>query len=217
LVSLAYWSSTAADYGTRVANLLSGTGVPLLDATTVTSNGGGNIMTGNHGGPAETNLFYGLDRPWRRPTTTRPSASSLSIAKGKRHEDAGHASWLSVVERGRRSVPAVAVAGDMARAVRGFVCLWAWARGRVRHRGQQFRVHVHVIANDSPEAAELWAFRDRLRAEPEIRLAYEALKRGILAGGVTESVAYSEAKGEFIKENRIAKWPLKSSRPTPRS
>jgi hypothetical protein len=42
----AYWSG-ADDYFTRVANLTSGNGVPLLDATTVTGNGGGNTMTGN--------------------------------------------------------------------------------------------------------------------------------------------------------------------------
>jgi hypothetical protein len=41
----AYWAG-ADDYGTRVANLRSGTGVPLLDATTVTGNGGGNTLTG---------------------------------------------------------------------------------------------------------------------------------------------------------------------------
>jgi hypothetical protein len=49
---LASWLQTAAywaggdDYATRVANLTSGTGVPLLDATTVTGNGGGNTMAG---------------------------------------------------------------------------------------------------------------------------------------------------------------------------
>jgi hypothetical protein len=56
-----YWSSTTDDYGTRVANLLSGNGVPLLDATMVTNNGGGNTLLGNHGGAGEMNLFYGLD------------------------------------------------------------------------------------------------------------------------------------------------------------
>jgi hypothetical protein len=56
-----YWSNTTDDYATRVANLLSGNGVPLLDATLVTNNGGGNTMIGNHGGAAEMNLFYGLD------------------------------------------------------------------------------------------------------------------------------------------------------------
>jgi hypothetical protein len=56
-----YWSTTADDYGTRVGNLLSGNGVPLLDATMVHNNGGGNTLTGNHGGPSELDLFYGLD------------------------------------------------------------------------------------------------------------------------------------------------------------
>jgi hypothetical protein len=56
-----YWSSTTDDYATRVANLLSSNGVPLLEATMVTNNGGGNTMMGNHGGAGEMNLFYGLD------------------------------------------------------------------------------------------------------------------------------------------------------------
>jgi hypothetical protein len=56
-----YWSTTADDYGTRVSNLLSGNGVPLLDATMVFNNGGSNTLTGNQGGPSELNLFYGLD------------------------------------------------------------------------------------------------------------------------------------------------------------
>jgi hypothetical protein len=41
-----YWAGSD-DYATRVANLTSGNGVPLLDATTVTGNGGGNVMNGN--------------------------------------------------------------------------------------------------------------------------------------------------------------------------
>jgi hypothetical protein len=60
LAIMAYWSSTTDDYATRVANLLSGNGVPLLDATMVHNNGGGNIMMGNHGGAGEMNLFYGM-------------------------------------------------------------------------------------------------------------------------------------------------------------
>lgn len=42
-----YWSTTADDYATRVATLLAGNGVPLLDATTVTGNGGSNVLSGN--------------------------------------------------------------------------------------------------------------------------------------------------------------------------
>ncbi len=44
----AYWAGTD-DFFTRVANLTKGNGVPLLDATTVIGNGGGNIMNGNGG------------------------------------------------------------------------------------------------------------------------------------------------------------------------
>jgi hypothetical protein len=56
-----YWSNTSDDYAARVANLLSGNGVPLLDATMVTNNGGGNTLMGNQGGAGEMNLFYGMD------------------------------------------------------------------------------------------------------------------------------------------------------------
>src|SRR5262249_18746757 len=45
---MAYWSATADDYFTRVANLLSGNGVPLLDATAVVNHGGGHHALGHH-------------------------------------------------------------------------------------------------------------------------------------------------------------------------
>jgi hypothetical protein len=41
----AYWAGSD-DYTTRLNNLETGTGVPLLDSTAVTGNGGGNTMTG---------------------------------------------------------------------------------------------------------------------------------------------------------------------------
>jgi hypothetical protein len=41
-----YWAGSD-DFATRVSNLTSGSGVPLLDATTVTGNGGGNTLVGN--------------------------------------------------------------------------------------------------------------------------------------------------------------------------
>ena len=73
-----YWSNTADDYGTRVANLLSGNGVPLVDATMVTNNGGGNTMMGNHGGAGEMNLFYGLD-PTLETTNYNPALGEQFI------------------------------------------------------------------------------------------------------------------------------------------
>jgi len=41
----AYWAGSD-DYSTRLNNLETGNGVPLLDSTIVTGNGGGNTMTG---------------------------------------------------------------------------------------------------------------------------------------------------------------------------
>jgi hypothetical protein len=73
-----YWSNTTDDYATRVANLLSGNGVPLLDATMVTNNGGGNTLTGNHGGGSEMNLFYGLD-PTLETTDYNPAIGEQFI------------------------------------------------------------------------------------------------------------------------------------------
>jgi GrpB-like predicted nucleotidyltransferase (UPF0157 family) len=72
--------------------------------------------------------------------------------------------------------------------------------GVVAHGDKRFRIHAHVLAADSAEVSELRAFRDRLRADPAFRSAYEACKRAILAAGVTDSVAYAEAKGPFIRE-----------------
>jgi hypothetical protein len=43
-----YWAG-ADDFATRSANLQAGAGVPLLDATTVSGNGGGSTMAGNGG------------------------------------------------------------------------------------------------------------------------------------------------------------------------
>src|SRR5262249_14849302 len=53
-----YWAGTADDYDTRVGNLTSGTGVPLLNATTVFGNGGSNTLTG---GPGRDLFFANLD------------------------------------------------------------------------------------------------------------------------------------------------------------
>jgi hypothetical protein len=73
-----YWSTTADNYATRVANLTTGAGVPLLDATMVFNNGGGNTMMGNNGAIGELNLFYGLD-PTMETTDYNSSAGELFI------------------------------------------------------------------------------------------------------------------------------------------
>ncbi len=67
------------------------------------------------------------------------------------------------------------------------------------HDGETFPLHVHVIPVASPEVNEMRAFRDRLRADPELVAAYVARKRQIIAGGVTDSLEYCYAKGEFVQ------------------
>jgi GrpB-like predicted nucleotidyltransferase (UPF0157 family) len=71
-------------------------------------------------------------------------------------------------------------------------------QGVVRHGGDPFRVHVHVVPLRR-EAAALRGFRDALRADPRLRREYEALKRAIVAGGVSDPVAFSNAKHDFIR------------------
>jgi GrpB-like predicted nucleotidyltransferase (UPF0157 family) len=72
--------------------------------------------------------------------------------------------------------------------------------GSVVHDGETFLLHVHVIPADSPEVDQLRFFRACLRADPELRDAYVARKRAIIAGGATDSLDYSNEKGKFIKE-----------------
>jgi len=70
--------------------------------------------------------------------------------------------------------------------------------GAIEHNGASYRIHVHVVSCDSPEASELIGFRDRLRASPTLLAEYVATKRSILADGITDSLEYSIAKGDFI-------------------
>ena len=65
--------------------------------------------------------------------------------------------------------------------------------------GETFLLHVHVIPASSPEVDEMRFFRACLRADPELMKAYVAQKRKIIAGGVTDSLEYCKAKGEFLK------------------
>ncbi len=71
--------------------------------------------------------------------------------------------------------------------------------GAIEFEGSMFRLHVHVIAMDSPEVAEFRTFRDALRADPQMVADYVARKRQIIASGVTDSLDYSVEKGSFIQ------------------
>ena len=77
---------------------------------------------------------------------------------------------------------------------------------RVREDGHRmFRtpgldVHVHVWPSGSPNIASDLAFRDRLRASPEDREAYEQLKRSLATRDWPDMNHYAEAKGTLIRE-----------------
>ncbi len=70
--------------------------------------------------------------------------------------------------------------------------------GTIEHDGDTFRLHVHIIAADSPEVAEQRRFRDRLRADPALVTAYVARKRAVLAEGVVDGGGYNRGKESFI-------------------
>jgi GrpB-like predicted nucleotidyltransferase (UPF0157 family)/mannose-6-phosphate isomerase-like protein (cupin superfamily) len=70
--------------------------------------------------------------------------------------------------------------------------------GSIEFDCSRFLLHAHVIALDSPEVAELRTFRDRLLGDPALLANYVALKRQIIGEGITDRLAYTIRKGEFI-------------------
>ena len=70
--------------------------------------------------------------------------------------------------------------------------------GAIDQDGEIFRLHVHVVAEHSAEAADLRRFRDALRNDDLLSAAYQAKKRAILQSGLSEPVGYTKEKGEFI-------------------
>jgi GrpB-like predicted nucleotidyltransferase (UPF0157 family) len=72
--------------------------------------------------------------------------------------------------------------------------------GAVRYDGAEFRIHIHVIAADSPEVAEFRVFRDALHGNPDLMAAYMARKHEILAAGITDATDYTLTKGSFCQE-----------------
>lgn len=72
--------------------------------------------------------------------------------------------------------------------------------GAFDFQGRRYLVHLHVVAAGSTEAADTLYFRDCLRADSELRAAYVAYKKKILASGVSDSVDYAITKGEFIRQ-----------------
>lgn len=71
--------------------------------------------------------------------------------------------------------------------------------GAVVHQGHTHRLHVHVIAERSPEIQSMRSFRDRLRSDTSLRSAYADRKRAIVDAGVSDPAAYTQRKACFIR------------------
>jgi GrpB-like predicted nucleotidyltransferase (UPF0157 family) len=72
--------------------------------------------------------------------------------------------------------------------------------GAIKHAGEVFQLHLHIICADADEVAGLLSFRDRLRGDAKLRQAYVTRKRAIIADGVSDPLEYCYAKGHFIDE-----------------
>jgi GrpB-like predicted nucleotidyltransferase (UPF0157 family) len=71
--------------------------------------------------------------------------------------------------------------------------------GTIEHDAVVFRLHVHVVAEDSAEVAEQLEFREALRADSALVRTYEAHKREVIAAGITYGPDYARAKETFIR------------------
>jgi GrpB-like predicted nucleotidyltransferase (UPF0157 family) len=77
---------------------------------------------------------------------------------------------------------------------------WPKGAGAVQYQGQRFRLHIHVQPVDHPTVAAKRVFRDRLRSNPDLRVAYMARKQAILASGIVDPIDYTAAKAEFVHQ-----------------
>jgi GrpB-like predicted nucleotidyltransferase (UPF0157 family) len=72
--------------------------------------------------------------------------------------------------------------------------------GSLKHDGDTFRLHVHVVPADGGEPEEFRLFRDRLRSDPGLLRGYVDRKRRIIEEGTTNSVEYAQRKGDFVRQ-----------------
>jgi GrpB-like predicted nucleotidyltransferase (UPF0157 family) len=66
--------------------------------------------------------------------------------------------------------------------------------------GQHRYAHLHVIAAGHPRWADQIEFRDALRGDDELAARYADLKRRLAAEHAEDREAYTEAKGEFVRD-----------------
>lgn len=76
--------------------------------------------------------------------------------------------------------------------------------------GKDFRAlaNIHILVKDTPHWDRHIAFRDFLRAHPDIRDAYYALKKELSLREFRDTLEYNQAKDAFVKkvEQQALKW-----------
>jgi len=77
--------------------------------------------------------------------------------------------------------------------------------------------HLHIFEIGSPTVLIHLAFRDYLRAHPERRAAYAAVKQAIVSGDLGGGAPYAQAKAAFAKalEHEATAWAGLRPSPTP--
>jgi GrpB-like predicted nucleotidyltransferase (UPF0157 family) len=71
--------------------------------------------------------------------------------------------------------------------------------GAIELDGALFKLHVHVVPPDAEDTHAIRRLRDTLRAHPELRDEYVALKFTLIASGITDRIEYTRAKTDFIR------------------
>jgi GrpB-like predicted nucleotidyltransferase (UPF0157 family) len=78
----------------------------------------------------------------------------------------------------------------------------SWRRFFVKpdESGQHRYAHLHLIAAGHPRWAQQIAFRDALRRDDDLAERYADLKRRLATEHAEDREAYTDAKGEFVRE-----------------
>ena len=73
-----------------------------------------------------------------------------------------------------------------------------WRLWLLKPRPEYRTHHLHLVESDHPEFRAKLAFRNRLRADAEVRVAYAALKRELAVRYRDDRDAYTDAKSAFV-------------------
>jgi GrpB-like predicted nucleotidyltransferase (UPF0157 family) len=74
-----------------------------------------------------------------------------------------------------------------------------WRRFFIKVTHGRRSAHLHVMTPDSPRWNQQIAFRDALRADPNLAADYATLKRALAAKYTDNREAYTHAKSDFIR------------------